>query len=61
MKKFEDFNTGETWTLEEIREQFESFRDEMNYSSFEDYTKQMIQLGKNREGGYIEIKGDVEQ
>lgn len=56
MRKFEDFNTGETWTLEEIREQFESFRDEMNYSSFEDYMDHMIQLGNTRQGGFIEVE-----
>ena len=55
MKKYLVLATGEIWTEEEIEQAYNQFREEMKYSSFEDYMEQMIQLGKYREGGFIEV------
>lgn len=65
---YKDLNTGETYTLEEIREGFEQFKDEMTrwdcaedkevprYESFEDYMDEMLRLGRERIGGYVEVE-----
>lgn len=53
--KFKDLNTGEIWTLTEIREAYEQFADEMPYDSFEQYFAEMISLGRHRIGGFREV------
>lgn len=39
---FRDFNTGEIYTLDEIQESFEQFKDEMQYSDFDEYMDYML-------------------
>ena len=56
MKMYLVFDTGEIWTEKEIKEAYEQFKDEMKYDSFEDYMDEMLRMGKNREGGLIEIE-----
>lgn len=56
MKKYLVLVTGEIWTEEEIEQAYNQFKEEMKYSSFEDYMEHMIQLGKYREGGFIEVE-----
>ena len=57
-KLYMDFSTGELWTLDEVREQYELFKHELpdNYEcgSFEDYLHCQLILGRNRVGGLIE-------
>lgn len=52
---FQDFNTGEIYTLEELKQLFEQFKNEMNYSSFDDYLEKMLSLGYEKIGGLIEL------
>ena len=56
MKKYLVFDTGEVWTEEEIEQAYDQFKEEMKYNSFDEYMDHMIQLGKNREGGLIEVE-----
>ena len=56
MKKYLVLTTGEVWTEEEIEQAYNQFKEEMKYNSFDEYMDQMIQLGKNREGGFIEVE-----
>ena len=58
MKKYIIFDTGEIWTEDEIKEQFEMFKDEMQYDLFDDYMDDMLSLGRQRIGGMIEIEED---
>lgn len=48
---YKDLNTGETWTKEEIREQFEMFRYEMEteYADFDEYLDEKIKAGDLKE------------
>ena len=44
---YKDLNTGETWTKEEIKEQFQMFRYEMetDYEDFDEYLEEKIKSG----------------
>ena len=54
MKKYMDFNSGEIWTEEEVKEAYSDFRDEMQYDSYEDYIEAMLALGAQKTGGLVE-------
>ena len=56
MKKYRDIDSGEIWTEEEVREQFEQFKDEMPYESFDDYMDDMLSKGRQRITGFEEIE-----
>lgn len=59
MRLFRNFDSNETWTLEELEKEYEDFRDEMNMPSldtFEEYLDWLLFLGREREGGLIEIE-----
>lgn len=58
MKKYIIFDTGEIWTEDEIKEQLEMFKDEMQYDSFDDYMDDMLSRGRQRTGGMIEVEED---
>ena len=59
-------DTGEEWTLEEIKNHYEQFKHEMTrwdydkdvevprYESFEDYLEEMLRLGREGVGGFQE-------
>lgn len=48
---YRNIDTGELFTLEEIREGYEMFRGEMEYDSFEEYLDYLTELGTSRVGG----------
>ena len=64
--KYISLNANEEYTLEEIREAYEDFKDAMTrwdsvedrevprYESFEDYMEEMLRLGREGVGGYVE-------
>jgi hypothetical protein len=56
MKKYRDIDSGEIWTEEEVREQFEQFKDEMPYESFDDYMDDMLSKGRQRITGLEEVE-----
>lgn len=56
MKKYRDIDSGEIWTEEEVREQFELFKDEMSYESFDDYMDDMLSKGRQRITGFEEVE-----
>lgn len=55
MKRYEDFDTGETYTLEEIKDIYKQFADEMDYPNFDAYFEYQLDLGRQKIGGYIEV------
>lgn len=57
MKEYKNFDTGEIWTEEEIKKEYEAFRCEMedDFGCFEDYLDHLLDMGRNRTGGLIEI------
>jgi len=56
MKKYRDIDSGEIWTEEEVREQFELLKDEMSYESFDDYMDNMLSKGRQRITGFEEVE-----
>lgn len=56
---FRDFNTGEIYTLNEIKEAFEQFKDEMRYSDFDEYMDYMLMLGSQKVGGFVIEENDT--
>lgn len=59
MKQFKNIDTGEIWSEEEIRTEYNNFREESEYmrqfDSFEDYLEDQIRLGKSGESGLYPI------
>ena len=56
MKKYRDIDSGEIWTEEEVRKQFELFKDEMPYESFDEYMDDMLSKGRQRITGFEEVE-----
>lgn len=56
MKKYRNIDTGEIWTEDEIKEQFEMFKDEMQYDSLDDYMDSMLSKGRQRITGFEEFE-----
>lgn len=56
MTIYRDINSGEEYTLEELRKTFEQFKDEQSFESFEDYLDHYLSLGRQRIEGYEEIE-----
>lgn len=56
MKKYRDIDSGEIWTEEELMEQYELFKDEMQYESFDDYMDDMLSKGRQRITGFEEVE-----
>ena len=56
-KKYMNFDTGEVWKYSEIKDEYEKFKGEMSeaFDTFEDYLEHELVLGRNKEGGYIEV------
>ena len=54
MKYYMNFDTGVFWTEDEVRQLYEQFRSE-DFDSFDDYLEQMLDLGKQFEGGLVEL------
>lgn len=52
---YKNFDTGELWTEEEIREEYEaeeSLRE--NHETFEAYLEHLLDLGRQKCGGIVE-------
>ena len=56
MKMYRNIDTGEIWTEEEIRKEFEDFKDEMPYESFDEYMDDMLSKGRQRITGLEEVE-----
>lgn len=54
-KLYMNFDTGVVWTEDEVRQMYEQFRSE-DFDSFEDYLDQMLDLGKQCEGGLVLVE-----
>ena len=61
MTIYMDFDTGEEYTLEELKTIYNQFKDEMQYDSFEDYLEKMLDLGRQKIGGLVEIEDHADQ
>lgn len=58
MKHYRDLNTGVIWSEEEIRENYELFKDEIEaeYTSFEEFMEEKLLNGRVYGGyGYEEV------
>ena len=61
MTIYMDFDTGEKYTLDELKVIYHQQEDEMQYDSFEDYLEKMLDLGRQKIGGLIEIEDHADQ
>lgn len=59
--RYKDFDTGEEYTLDELKTTYKQFEDEMQYDSFEDYLEKMLDLGRQKIGGLVEIEDHADQ
>ena len=59
--RYKDFDTGEEYTLDELKAIYKQFEDEMQYDSFEDYLEKMLDLGRQKIGGLVEIEDHADQ
>ncbi len=57
MRRFFDFDTGETWTEKELLEEFFRYdgKDE-NGETIESYLDRALKQGRDRTGGLIELE-----
>lgn len=60
MRYYKNEDTGEIWSEEEIRQNYEMFREESEYmsrfDSFEDYLDEETSLGRSKQGGLTPIR-----
>lgn len=61
MTIYMDFDTGEEYTLDELNATYKQFENEMQYDSFEDYLEKMLDLGRQKIGGLVEIEDHADQ
>lgn len=59
--RYKDFDTGEEYTLDELKATYKQFENEMQYDSFEDYLEKMLDLGRQKIGGLVEIEDHADQ
>jgi hypothetical protein len=59
--RYMDFDTGEKYTLDELKAIYKQFEDEMQYDSFEDHLEKMLDLGRQKIGGLVEIEDHADQ
>ena len=52
--RYIDFDTGEKYTLDELKAIYHQQEDEMQYDSFEDYLDNALALGRQKIGGLVE-------
>ncbi len=55
MKYYRNIDTGEIWTEDEIRKEYNDFKSEMPYTDFEDYMNEMLREGREKVGGLMEV------
>ena len=54
MKMYRNFDTGEIFTEEEVREAWAAFPEDHPDETFEDYMEKMLSLGRQGIGGLVE-------
>ena len=59
--RYKDFDTGEEYTLDELKTIYNQQEDEMQYDSFEDYLYNALALGRQKIGGLVEIEDHADQ
>ena len=59
--RYKDFDTGEEYTLDELKATYKQFENEMQYDNFEDYLEKMLDLGRQKIGGLVEIEDHADQ
>ena len=55
LENYMNLDTGEEFTLEELRHEYDLYKADMPYENFEDYLEKMLELGRNKEGGLIKL------
>ena len=57
MKTYQNFDTGEIWTEDEIRKEYEAEESLLEqYPTFENYMEHMLSQGRAKTGGIVEIE-----
>lgn len=56
MKIYMNFDTGEVFTEDELRNLYGMYRDEMRHNTFEEYMDYMLLMGRDRTGGLVEME-----
>ena len=59
--RYKDFDTGEEYTLDELKATYKQFENEIQHDSFEDYLEKMLALGRQKIGGLVEIEDHADQ
>lgn len=60
MKYYISIDTGEIYTKAEIENDYEMFKNEMlGYADFNDYFENMLSLGRERVGGFVECENSA--
>ncbi len=50
-----NFDTGRIFSLKELKEEYAKYRHEMDYSTFDEWFDKMLDLGRQKVGGLVEI------
>ena len=64
MMKYRNLDTNEIWMLEEIKEAYEQFKQDISNETMfeiktvEDYINYLLDLGRRKEGGLEEVDED---
>ena len=57
MKKYKNIDTGFVFTLKEVREYFEMYKDEASTADdFDEYFETLLKWGREGVGGLVEIE-----
>ena len=57
MKKYRNIDTNEIWMEEEIRAEYDAdYELAERYESFEDYMDYLLDLGRQKIGGLVEVE-----
>ena len=56
MTAYKNFDTGEIWTREELEHEYNLYKEEMRFSDFEEYLEEMLGLGRQKTGGFVEYE-----
>lgn len=51
-----DFDTGEKFTLNELKAEYKMFAHEMEYEDFEDFFEDVMSIGRQKIGGIVEVE-----
>lgn len=51
-----NLDTGRIFSLKELKEEYARYQSEMDYNTFEEYLDKMLELGRQKVGGLVEVE-----